>query len=207
MPKTNAQTDLSGYALVADRITLFREAYPNGQIITDLIGNDSGEITFRARVYREPGDRRPAATGWASERIGDGDINEVACLENTETSAVGRALANLGFTASRARPSAEEMLKAARARLRLDPTAQFSRPMTVREPTLDPTTNRDAILQDAMLFANELERAGVLPEKVREAKEAMAKENIPIEKLQRIERVLRRYASEYRQGRVQPLNK
>ena len=62
---------------------------------------------------------QPAATGWASEREGDGEINRVACLENTETSAVGRALANLGFTASRRRPSREEMEKAARQRARL----------------------------------------------------------------------------------------
>ena len=42
----------------------------------------------------------------------------MACLENTETSAVGRALANLGFTASRERPSLEEMAKTARAGMR-----------------------------------------------------------------------------------------
>ena len=65
-----------------------------------------------------PADVQPAATGWASEREGDGEINRVACLENTETSAVGRALANLGFTASSRRPSREEMEKAARQRAR-----------------------------------------------------------------------------------------
>jgi hypothetical protein len=43
----------------------------------------------------------------------------VACLENAETSAIGRALANLGFTASTKRPSREEMAKADRARRRL----------------------------------------------------------------------------------------
>lgn len=74
------------------------------------------DVVFRAAVYRMPEDRVPAATGWASEREGDGDINMVACVENTETSAIGRALANLGFTASRKRPSREEMLKADRAR-------------------------------------------------------------------------------------------
>ena len=55
-------------------------------------------------------------------------MNAVACLENAETSAVGRALANLGFTASRLRPSAEEMAKAARARARLP-----ARPLAVHE--------------------------------------------------------------------------
>jgi hypothetical protein len=78
------------------------------------------EIVFRASVYRTERSRVPSATGWASERVGDGDINTVACLENTETSAIGRALANLGFTASKNRPSAEEMAKAARVRARAD---------------------------------------------------------------------------------------
>ena len=95
--------DLSAYALVADRITLFYQRYPAGRIVTELVSRTGREITFRALVFRGPADVEPAATGWASEREGDGEINQVACLENTETSAVGRALANLGFTASRRR--------------------------------------------------------------------------------------------------------
>jgi hypothetical protein len=70
-------------------------------------------------VYRDRSDAEPAATGWAREFEGDGEINQVACLENTETSAIGRALANLGFAASKKRPSYEEMAKADRARRRL----------------------------------------------------------------------------------------
>src|SRR5256885_13604213 len=50
------------------------------------------------------------------KREEDGDVNAVEYLENTETSAIGRALANLGFTASAERPSREEMMRAARAR-------------------------------------------------------------------------------------------
>ena len=113
------ENDLSAYALVADRITLFYERYPAGRIVTELFSRTEREITFRALVFRGPEDTHPAATGWASEREGDGQINQVACLENTETSAVGRALANLGFTASSRRPSREEMEKAARQRARL----------------------------------------------------------------------------------------
>src|SRR5204863_2856840 len=82
----------------------------------ELVAREGGEITFKALVYRSAAETLAAATGWASEREGDGDINTVACLENTETSAVGRALANLGFTASTKRPSLEEMEKALRAR-------------------------------------------------------------------------------------------
>src|SRR3954465_2193981 len=110
--------DLGGYATVAERLRLFWERYPNGRIHTALKLRTAAEVVFVARVYRDVADENPAATGWAAEREGDGDVNLVACLENTETSAIGRALANLGFTAARERPSAEEMTKAARARAR-----------------------------------------------------------------------------------------
>ena len=119
MPKTTSTTDLRDYALVAERISMFYEAFPSGQIVTEIIARDKWETVVRASVYRTPAETRPSATGLAAEREGDGDINAVACLENTETSAVGRALANLGFLASRRRPSFEEMQKAARARSRI----------------------------------------------------------------------------------------
>jgi hypothetical protein len=115
MPKAGPSFSASEYALVADRIALFYERFPHGRIITELVSRSEREVTFKALVYRSPEEHEPAATGWASEREGDGDVNLVACLENTETSAIGRALANLGFTAARRRPSYEEMVKAERA--------------------------------------------------------------------------------------------
>jgi hypothetical protein len=122
VPKSDLSFDPREYAMVAERITQFYERHPTGRIVTELIARTEREVTFRAAVFRDSGDRDPAATGWASEREGDGDVNLVACLENTETSAIGRALANLGFTASRKRPSREEMEKAERGRVRYAPT-------------------------------------------------------------------------------------
>jgi len=119
MPKNTYDFDPESYAPVAARVELFYERYPTGRILTELTQHTEQEIVFRAAVYRTDEDREPAATGWAAERVGDGEINAVACLENTETSAIGRALANLGFLASRLRPSAEEVAKATRARGRL----------------------------------------------------------------------------------------
>jgi hypothetical protein len=116
MPKAENGYDLERYAPVARRITHFYERYPAGRIITSLVTRDANAVIFRARVYRSADDVHPAATGWALEREGDGDVNVVACLENTETSAIGRALANLGFTASSERPSREEMVRVALAR-------------------------------------------------------------------------------------------
>src|SRR4051812_35135282 len=119
MPKVSERFDPTLYAPVADRLTLFWAAHPRGRIATQLVERSSEEVVFVARIYRDANDPEPTATGWASERIGDGEVNAVACLENTETSAIGRALANMGFTASRQRPSAEEMQKVQRARERL----------------------------------------------------------------------------------------
>ena len=118
MPKP-IDFDPDSYAPVAARLELFYQRYPTGRIYTELVQHTEREIVFRAAIYRAAEDREPAATGWAAERIGDGEINAVACLENTETSAIGRALANLGFLASRLRPSAEEVAQTARARARL----------------------------------------------------------------------------------------
>lgn len=120
MPKSDLPIG-GEYAPVADRIALFYERFPAGRIITQLTMHNEREVVFRASVFRTEKSRTPAATGWASEKFGDGDINTVACLENTETSAIGRALANLGFTASKNRPSLEEMEKAARTRAHLYP--------------------------------------------------------------------------------------
>jgi len=116
MSKTDSFFNPDQYATVAERIELFYSRFALGRINTELVTREDGEITFKALVYRSSDDTFAAATGWASEREGDSDINSVACLENTETSAVGRALANLGFTASSKRPSREEMEKAARIR-------------------------------------------------------------------------------------------
>lgn len=118
------------YAPVAERVRLFYERYPDGRIITELVSRTERDVVFKASVFRDAGEQTPAATGWAAEREGDGDINTVACLENTETSAVGRALANLGLTASRERPSSEEMQKATHGRSRL---RRVREPAAVRE--------------------------------------------------------------------------
>jgi hypothetical protein len=154
MMKSGSDFDPARYAPVAERITHFYSAYPSGRIVTELVSRAGGEVVFRASVYREPSDTGPAATGWASEREGDGDVNQVACLENTETSAVGRALANLGFTASRLRPSAEEMAKAARARARLG-----RRAFAVHEPA--PGLIRSPYLSDLLTLIAAAERAGL----------------------------------------------
>lgn len=174
MAKSGSDFDPTLYAPVAERIRLFYERHPLGRIETKLVSRDEHEILFKALVYRDETERRPAATGWASEREGDGEINLVACLENTETSAVGRALANLGFTASRERASREEMDKAQRARARLaraasrvaEPAvARMTEPPDRRRPAIDrdPLQRRANELVDALSLVRAAERLGLRP--------------------------------------------
>lgn len=124
---------LAAYAPVAERVRAFYERHPDGRIVTELIRKTAREVVFRAAVYRSADEANPAATGWACEREGDGDVNAVACLENSETSAVGRALANLGFLAGRSRASAEEMAKASRARVRAVAPVPMPRPHVIAD--------------------------------------------------------------------------
>jgi NADH/NAD ratio-sensing transcriptional regulator Rex len=51
------------------------------------------------------------STGLAYEKNGEGYVNKTSHLENCETSAIGRALANFNYAGSK-RPSREEMQKA-----------------------------------------------------------------------------------------------
>ena len=223
MPKTDLALAGGDYAPVADRVALFYERFPDGRIITELVARTEREVTFRAEVYRTATDLHPAATGWAAEREGDGDVNRVACLENTETSAVGRALANLGFTASTQRPSREEMAKAARARARLanqpallgslgaaSPSSPAA-PRAVREPApaaAAATAERTPVPRDAPLRVDGLallaaaEREGLRPARAAAARRLFDRADVTVAELEAAERGLREWLA--RRGHAAP---
>ena len=203
MPKSDDGFNPADYAPVAARVTRFYERYPTGRIVTELVsrterGDGVFEVTFRALVYRSDGDTHAAATGYALERDDDGDINAVACVENTETSAIGRALANLGFTASLNRPSREEMAKAARARARGDaPRLTIHPPASLVASVRPPRQGRNVACQDAVVDAvglvEEAERAGLDPDRARRLRRRLRNARPSLASLERVERVLRRW--------------
>lgn len=105
--------NLDDYEPVASRLDRFLKAHPDARVITDLVHYLSDVAVFKAELWL---DGEIIATGWAEEIRGQGNVNKTSHVENCETGAVGRALANAGLSGSdfAKRPSREEMGKVQR---------------------------------------------------------------------------------------------
>lgn len=188
------------YAPVRERVAAFRAAYPSGRIVTELVSRAEACVTFRTLIYRTLDELAPAATGWASEREGDSEINTIACLENAETSSVGRALANLGFSASRHRPSREEMEGAARrAATAAGPSVQPTRKPALVAKDTALQAEADALL-DVILLLETAERAGFPPDRAEALRRALAARSVPPSVRRRAEHELGEWLRARRDG-------
>ena len=105
--------NLDDYEPVASRLDRFLKAHPDARVITDLVHYLSDVAVFKAELWLNG---EIIATGWAEEIRNQGNVNKTSHLENCETGAVGRALANAGLSGSdfSKRPSREEMTKVQR---------------------------------------------------------------------------------------------
>jgi hypothetical protein len=104
--------DLSQYATVEERLVKFWQDHPDGAIITEIAYREGDTIIFKAYIYFERGGEL-VATGYAEEVKDASPVNKTSYVENAETSAIGRGLANANY-AMKKRPSREEMQKAER---------------------------------------------------------------------------------------------
>ena len=84
------------YKTVAKRVDEFRKEHGTKlSIITSIVSADEKMIVMKAEISDES--QRVIATGYAEEKRDASQINRTSALENCETSAIGRALANFGL--------------------------------------------------------------------------------------------------------------
>ena len=90
--------DLNGkqYLQVVHRVNLFRESYGLAYSIeTEILVDDGTRVLMVA--YIKDNDGRGVGKGHAEEIRNAGPVNRTSAIENCETSAIGRALANIGL--------------------------------------------------------------------------------------------------------------
>lgn len=108
-----AHFNLDEYETVEERLIKYWKDNPNGRLFTEVIEITASRFIVRAFVYRNHDDPQPWATGLAEETVQGRGVNSTSALENCETSAIGRALANAGYATKGKRASREEMSKVA----------------------------------------------------------------------------------------------
>jgi hypothetical protein len=154
------------YAEVAERLPLFWKDCPRGRIITELIVDDGERIVMKASLFPTYEDHHPTTTGFAEEIRGSSMVNKTSALENCETSAVGRALANYQYQGSKKRASLEEMVKVYRQGEQPQTTTNAA---SERTQSLGSSSEPPTAKQMAMLRAKNYE--GQAPSTKREASE------------------------------------
>ena len=103
--------NLADYETVEVRLEKFIKDYPDFRLATELEVCDKDRYVVKAYLYKATADSVAWTTGYAEEKVTDRGVNSTSALENCETSAIGRALANAGYAAKGKRPSQEEMKK------------------------------------------------------------------------------------------------
>jgi hypothetical protein len=128
---------LKDYVEVNVRIERFWQKYPTGRIETQvtLLPTEPQEVLIKADIYREIGDAVPSATGHAHEVKGSSYINKTSFIENGETSAIGRALAILGFEIKKSVASKEEVANAQYQQKQPEPKPQVPIESSSQFPT------------------------------------------------------------------------
>jgi hypothetical protein len=113
----NFMFNLDDYETVEVRLEKFIKDFPDFRVETELVSFQNDRYIVKAWLYRTFADSTPFASGLAEETISSRGVNATSALENCETSAIGRALANAGYASKGKRPSKEEMVKVARTKL------------------------------------------------------------------------------------------
>jgi hypothetical protein len=135
--------NLQDYETVEARLEKWHGQYPDSRVETELIEASNTRFIVFCKLFKTEADPKPCATGLAFETITEKGVNSTSALENCETSAIGRALANAGFAAKGKRASREEMAKVNSA----EPN-QYEKKLAERR--YSPPATRSAAVEDAL---------------------------------------------------------
>ena len=152
------------YAEVAERLPLFWKDCPLGRINTEIVTDDGTRIVMKATLWADISHTVPTTTGYAEEVRGSSMVNKTSAIENCETSAIGRALANYQYQGSKKRASLEEMVKVYRQGEQPQTTTNAA---PARSQSLGSSSEPPTPKQLGMLRAKNYE--GPMPETKREA--------------------------------------
>tara|TARA_X000001382_G_scaffold27881_1_gene17845 strand:- start:534 stop:1304 length:771 start_codon:yes stop_codon:yes gene_type:complete len=118
---SSAAVSLKGkqYLMVKDRVNIFRRIFGfDYGMTTEILQNDKERVLMKTTISDKQG--FIIATGYAEE-IRDKGVNVAAAIENGESSAWGRALANLGLAGSEV-ASADELKAAIEKNIKINET-------------------------------------------------------------------------------------
>jgi len=135
--------NLQDYETVETRLEKWHGQYPDSRVETELIEASNTRFIVFCKLFKTEADPKPCATGLAFETITEKGVNSTSALENCETSAIGRALANAGFAAKGKRASREEMAKVNNA----EPN-QYEKKLAERR--YSPPGSKSAAVEDAL---------------------------------------------------------
>jgi len=98
------------YVEVNERLKYFRQNFKGYSLLSEIVELTDEKIVIKARILSP--DLVEVANGLAYELAGSSFINKTSYIENCETSAWGRALANFGIGLDNNVASADEVSQA-----------------------------------------------------------------------------------------------
>jgi hypothetical protein len=140
--------NLADYETCEVRLDKWWKDNPDGRVATELISFQNGQYIVQAYLYRTFADSVAYSTGLAEEKISDRGVNSTSALENCETSAIARALANANYAAKGKRASREEMTKVVKTQMSVTkdyiPVQKEDDPWTIKTVAM-PITSEEAV--------------------------------------------------------------
>lgn len=137
------------YVMVNERLKYFREHFEGYALISEIIEFTPERVCILAKIHDNNGVIK--ATGIAFEEKQSSYINKTSYIENCETSAWGRALANFGIGIDESVSSADEVARAFAIQEEQEKGAVQKKGRRTKKDTAVPVTDKLSSLKDEII--------------------------------------------------------